>query len=337
MLDDPRVDAIDICVPGDLHAVIAEASLAAGKHVLCEKPLSNSLAEAEGMVAAARSAREHGIQSMVGYSYRFVPALAQARALVRAGRIGKIRHVRAQYLQDWIVAEDFPLVWRLDRERAGSGALGDLGAHIVDAATFVTGHHLIGVSALTETFVTERPLPAESGALAAIAGTGRGTVTVDDAAVFIGRTDGGALATFEATRFASGRKNAMRLEVNGSLGSIAFDFENPNELWFHDHTAAEAEAGFRRIHVTEPSHPYAGAWWPAGHGLGYDHAFVHEVVEFVGAIADGRTPAPSFEDGLAVQRVLDAVERSAAAESRWVGIDPHEAPRESSPASHTKE
>ncbi|KJQ53446.1 Gfo/Idh/MocA family protein [Microbacterium sp. SA39] len=324
LLDDPHVDVIDICVPGDLHAGIAEAALAAGKHVLCEKPLSNSLAEAESMVAAARSAREHGIQSMVGYSYRFVPALAHARELVRTGRLGKIRHVRAQYLQDWIVAEDFPLVWRLDRERAGSGALGDLGAHIVDAATFVTGHRLIGVSALTETFVTERPLPAESGALAATAGTGRGPVTVDDAAVFIGRTDGGALATFEATRFASGRKNAMRLEVNGSLGSISFDFENPNELWFHDHTVDESEAGFRRIHVTEPSHPFAGAWWPAGHGLGYDHAFVHEVVEFTRAIADRRTPDPSFEDGLAVQRVLDAVERSAAGQARWVPLDPRE-------------
>uniref|UniRef100_UPI00406C70C4 Gfo/Idh/MocA family protein n=1 Tax=Microbacterium sp. LWH11-1.2 TaxID=3135258 RepID=UPI00406C70C4 len=321
LLDDPRVDVVDICVPGDLHAVIAEEALAAGKHVLCEKPLSNSLAEAESMVAAARSARERGIQSMVGYSYRFVPALAHARALVGAGRLGTIHHVRAQYLQDWIVDEHFPLVWRLDRERAGSGALGDIGAHIVDAAVFVTGQRLTGVSALTETFVRERPLPAATGALAATAGTGYGRVTVDDAAVFIGRTDGGALATFEATRFAAGRKNAMRLEVNGSLGSVSFDFESADELWFHDHTVDASEAGFRRIHMTEPSHPYAGAWWPAGHGLGYDHAFVHEVVDFVRAIAERRTPEPSFEDGLYVQRVLDAVERSAASDAGWTPVD----------------
>lgn len=321
MVTHPDIDAIDICAPGHLHAIVAEAALAAGKHVLCEKPLSNSLVEGERMVDAAVHARGRGVRSMVGYSYRFTPALAYARKLVQAGRLGTIRHIRAQYLQDWIVDEDFPRVWRLDRDKAGSGALGDIGAHIIDLARFVTGHRLLGVSALTETFVKERPLPADSGALAATAGTGRGEVTVDDAAVFVGRTDQGALATFEATRFATGRKNALRLEINGSLGSLTFDFESLNELVFYDHGLSAEEAGFRRILVTEPGHPYAGSWWPAGHGLGYDHVFVHEVTAFARAIASGADPEPSFEDGLYVQRVLDAVERSAAGTAGWTPVD----------------
>ncbi|MGH3520508.1 MAG: Gfo/Idh/MocA family protein, partial [Haloechinothrix sp.] len=208
------VDLVDICTPGDTHAEIAIAALAAGKHVLCEKPLANSVAEAKVMVDAAEKARHQGIRSMVGFTYRRVPAIALARRLVRAGRIGSIRHVRAQYLQDWISDPEAPLSWRLQKERAGSGALGDIGAHIVDLTHYITGEQITGVSALLDTFVKERPLPGP-------ALEGRGEVTVDDAAVFIGRLAGGALATFEATRVAAGRKNAIRIELNGSEGSIA--------------------------------------------------------------------------------------------------------------------
>lgn len=322
------IDVIDICTPGHLHAEIAIAALDAGIHVLCEKPLANSVEEAERMAAAAERAAAHGVQAMVGFSYRRTPALAYARRLIEDGRLGTIRHIRAQYLQDWIVDPEFPLVWRLDAEQAGSGALGDIGAHIIDLARFVTGHELTGVSALSSTFVTERPLPTASSGLSATAGSGSGAdgnramgrVTVDDAVVFIGRTDGGALATFEATRFASGRKNAMRLEVDGSLGSIAFDFERLNELQFHDHTLPAEESGFRRILVTEPEHPYAAAWWPAGHGLGYEHTFVHEVADFARDLAAGSAPEPGFADGLVAQRILDAVATSASADAAWTTI-----------------
>jgi predicted dehydrogenase len=315
------IGLVDICTPGDTHAEIAIAALAAGKHVLCEKPLANTVDEAVAMVEAAEKAKAKGVRSMVAFNYRRVPALALARKLISGGKLGTIRHVRAQYLQDWIVDPEFPLVWRLDKEKAGSGALGDIGAHIIDLAQFVTGSRITGVSGLTETFVTERPLVASSAGLAGEASTERGTVTVDDAALFTARFDSGALGSFEATRFASGRKNAMRIEINGSDGSIAFDFESMNELSFHDHTEDADIAGFRRILVTESTHPYLSAWWPPGHGLGYEHSFTHEVYDFLVAIEAGRDPEPSFADGLQVQRVLAAVEQSAAAQSVWTAIE----------------
>lgn len=315
------IGLVDICTPGDTHAEIAIAALAAGKHVLCEKPLANTVDEAVAMVEAAERAKAKGVRSMVAFNYRRVPALALARKLISGGKLGTIRHVRAHYLQDWIVDPEFPLVWRLDKEKAGSGALGDIGAHIIDLAQFVTGARITGVSGLTETFVTERPLVASSAGLAGEASTERGTVTVDDAALFTARFDSGALGSFEATRFASGRKNAMRIEVNGSDGSIAFDFESMNELSFHDHTEDADIAGFRRILVTESTHPYLSAWWPPGHGLGYEHSFTHEVYDFLVAIEAGRDPEPSFADGLQVQRVLAAVEQSAAAHSVWTVIE----------------
>jgi predicted dehydrogenase len=322
------IDLVDICTPGDTHAEIAVAALAAGKHVLCEKPLANSVAEAQEMTRAAEEAKARGVRAMVGFTYRRVPAIALARQLVADGRIGTIRHVRAQYLQDWVTDPQAPLTWRLEKAKAGSGALGDIGAHIIDLTQFITGESILGVSAAMETFVKQRPLPSEpddatTGAtLAATAGdeTRMGDVTVDDAAVFIARFSGGALATFEATRFASGRKNAIRLEINGSAGSLAFDFEDMNVLEFFDNTEPAATAGFRRILVTEPTHPYVGAWWPPGHGLGYEHAFTHQAVDLLTAIAKGDDPAPSFADGLRVQRVLDAVERSANASSAWTEI-----------------
>ncbi|MEZ0161956.1 Gfo/Idh/MocA family protein [Streptomyces griseorubens] len=306
------IDLVDICTPGDSHAEIALAALAAGKHVLCEKPLANTVAEAEAMARAAQEARDRGQAAMVGFNYRRVPATALARRMVEEGRIGTLRHVRVVYLQDWLVDPQFPLTWRLRREQAGSGSLGDLGAHIVDLAQYLAGERLAGVSALTETFVRERPLPtASSSGLAAVSAAGTGPVTVDDAALFTGRFASGALASFEATRYATGRKNALRIELNGERGSLAFDLERLNELEYHDGTGDATHGGFRRILVTEPDHPYLDAWWPPGHGLGYEHTFAHQARDLVHAIAEGRGPEPSFADGLQVQRVLAAVEESA--------------------------
>jgi predicted dehydrogenase len=313
------VALVDICTPGDSHAEIAIAALDAGKHVLCEKPLANTVADAEAMADAAGTAAARGVRSMVGFTYRRVPAIALARRLVEQGRVGEIRHVRAQYLQDWIADPDFPLVWRLQKDRAGSGALGDIGAHIIDLTQHITGQRIGSVTAMLETFVKERPLPEESSGLAGAAGSERGPVTVDDTAVWLARFDGGAVGSFEATRFASGRKNAIRIEINGSAGSLAFDFESMNELSYYDATEDPDLAGFRRILVTEPTHPYVGAWWPPGHLLGYEHAFTHQAVDLVTAIAEGSDPAPSFADGLQVQRVLGAIEDSASS-GRWEEI-----------------
>ncbi|MFH9040530.1 Gfo/Idh/MocA family protein [Streptomyces sp. NPDC017966] len=315
------IDLVDICTPGDSHAEIALAALAAGKHVLCEKPLANSVEEAEAMTRAAEEAQARGQLAMVGFNYRRVPATALARRMVAEGRIGRLRHVRVAYLQDWLVDPQFPLTWRLRREHAGSGSLGDLGAHIVDLAQYLAGEQLAGVSALTETFVRERPLPtAPSAGLAAVSAAGTGQVTVDDAALFTGRFTSGALASFEATRYATGRKNALRIELNGERGSLAFDLERLNELEYHDGTEPGTHAGFRRILVTEPDHPYLEAWWPPGHGLGYEHTFVHQARDLVHAVAEGRGPAPSFADGLQVQRVLAAVEESAEKNSVYTPI-----------------
>jgi predicted dehydrogenase len=303
------VDLVDICTPGDSHAEIAIAALEAGKHVLCEKPLANSVAEAEAMAEAARRARERGVRAMVAFNYRRVPALAHARNLVASGALGEIRHVRSVYLQDWLSDPQSPMTWRLRRESAGSGALGDLGAHIVDAAQFVTGERITGVSALTKTFVNQRP--SETG--------GTDEVTVDDTALFLARLSSGAVASFEATRFALGRKNAMRLEVNGSKASLAFDFESMNELQWYE--GGGTEAGFRRILVTEPQHPYVGVWWPPGHLLGYEHTFTNEVADLLDAIGAGTDPEPGFDAGLRVQRVLHAVEESASTQSAWTAIE----------------
>ncbi|RYU15257.1 Gfo/Idh/MocA family protein [Nocardioides iriomotensis] len=307
------VDLVDICTPGDSHAEIAVAALDAGKHVLCEKPLANTVAEAEQMAEAAERARAAGVRAMVGFTYRRVPAIAFARQLVAEGRIGEVRHVRAQYLQDWIADPEAPHSWRLDKERAGSGALGDIGAHIVDLTQFITQDRITEVSGQLVTFVKERPVAAEHSGLSGTAGRAGETapVTVDDAAVFLAKFTGGAVGVFEATRFATGRKNAIRIEINGSAGSLAFDFEDMNVLHLYDATEPDETAGFKRILVTESTHPYVAAWWPPGHGLGYEHGFTHQVVDLVTAIAEGTDPAPTFADGLQVQRVLAAVETSS--------------------------
>jgi len=298
------IDLIDICTPGSSHAPIAMAALEAGKHVLCEKPLANTVQEAEAMAEAAAKASARGVRSMVAFNYRRVPAIELARRLVADGRLGRVHHVRAVYLQDWIVDPDFPLVWRLRAEEAGSGALGDIGSHIVDLAQHVTGRHVTGVSGLTETFVKSRP---------------GGEVTVDDAALALARLEGGAVATFEATRFATGRKNGLRIEVNGSAGSLAFDLERLNELELFDGADPAARQGFRRVLVTEADHPWVGAWWPPGHTIGWEHTFTHEVKDLLDDIAAERDPSPGFADGLQVQRVLDAMAASATT-GRWLDL-----------------
>jgi len=326
LLERDDVQLIDVCTPGDSHAEISVAALEAGKHVLCEKPLANTMAEAESMAAAAGRAQARGVRSMVGFNYRRVPALALARELIASGRVGEIRHVRASYLQDWLTDPAFPLTWRLQREHAGSGALGDLGAHIVDLAQYLTGQLIAGVSGAAATFVPTRPIQGGGGATPpgttppGTTGPVTGPVTVDDAVAFTARLESGALASFEATRFATGRKNALRIEVNGSGGSLAFDLERLNELEFYDEAEDAATAGFRRILVTEPGHPYLSAWWPPGHVLGWEHTFTHQVRDLVTAIGQGTDPEPSFADGLQVQHVLQAVSASAEAASRWTPV-----------------
>jgi predicted dehydrogenase len=271
------------------------------------------------MAAAAARASARGVRSMIGFNYRRVPAVALAAALVRDGRLGQIRQVRASYRQDWLADPAFPLTWRLQREHAGAGALGDLGSHIVDLAQHLTGEPITSVSGTTATFVGERPLAGPDGAAPSGAAPS-GAVTVDDAALFTARL-GPALGSFEATRFASGRKNELRIELNGQRGSLAFNLEQLNELEFYDAQDGEL-AGFRRILVTEPGHPYLSAWWPPGHLLGWDATFTHEIADLVTAIAAGTGPEPSFADGLQVQRVLAAVEDSADHQSQWTPVPP---------------
>ena len=316
------IAVIDVCTPGSSHAEISIAALEAGKHVMCEKPLANNAEEAVAMADAAAKAAVEGVRTMVAFNYRRVPAAAYARDLIAGGKLGEIRHVRAVYLQDWIVDPEFPLVWRLVADEAGSGALGDIGAHIVDLSQFLLGDHIDSVSALTETFIKERPLLAESDAgLGASGKSERGEVTVDDAALFLGRFAKGAVATFEATRFATGRKNGLRIEVNGSKGSLVFDLERLNELEVYLSDEDTGVEGFRRILVTNGGdHPYIGAWWPPGHIIGWEHTFIHEAKDFVEAIAAGEEASPSFADGLQVQRVLDAVVKSADS-SKWEKVE----------------
>lgn len=314
------IDIVDIVTPGDSHAEIAIAALEAGKHVLCEKPLANTVAEAEAMADAAARAAAKGVRSMVGFTYRRVPAVTFLRDLIAQGAVGRIAQVRAAYRQDWLVDPEMPLAWRLQKQHAGSGALGDIGAHIIDMTQFVTGLDVTAVSGVVDTIVTERPLHGSGSGLSGTAAEGYGEVTVDDVAIFTGRLSTGALVSFEATRFATGRKNALTLEVSGDKGALRFELEDLNTLWFYDRTAPAEMQGFTRILVTEAQHPYVAAWWPAGHMLGYEHGFSHQVVDLVTAIAGGSDPHPSFAEGLSVQRVLDAVEQSSERDSSWVPV-----------------
>jgi predicted dehydrogenase len=309
VLDRDDIDIVDICAPGWMHAEIAIAALEAGKHVLVEKPLANTLAEAEAMTDAARAARERGVQSMIGFNYRRVPALALARELIAEGRLGRVRHVRAAYLQDWLVDPESPMTWRLNKETAGSGALGDIASHAIDQVLFLLGDAVTEVSGRMHTFTTQRP-----GA------HGMEEVTVDDAAWATLSLASGAIASVEVSRVATGRKNSLTLEIYGDKGTILFDLESLNELGFLDASAPVREQGFRRILVNEPEHPYLAAWWPQGHTIGWEHTFTHEIRDFLTAISTGTPPSPSFEDGLDVQRILNAIEESAAAKSSTIPL-----------------
>jgi predicted dehydrogenase len=305
------VDIVDICTPGFLHAEIAIAALEAGKHVLCEKPLANDADEAVRMVEAARAARERGQVAALGHTYRRVPALAHARDLVAAGRLGEIRQVRASYLQDWLVDAEAGMSWRLRKETAGSGALGDIGSHAIDQIQFVTGQSVTAVRGRLATMVPERP--GEDGPE---------PVTVDDAAWASLELSGGAIASLEASRMATGRKNELSLEVYGTDGALRFDLERLDELWFLDATRPVAEQGFTRIVVTEPEHPYLEGWWPQGHVLGWENAFTNQARDLLLAVAE-RDPSaysPDFEDGLALQRVLEAIIDSDAADGATVRL-----------------
>jgi predicted dehydrogenase len=312
LLERDDIDLIDVATPGNTHHEIAVAALEAGKHVLCEKPLANTLEEAREMLEAAEAA---GVVNMVCFNYRRAPAVQLAKKLVDEGRLGEIRHWRAVYLQDFILDPEFPLIWRFNKEVAGSGALGDLGAHLIDLAHFLVGpiEEVIGA---TETFIRERPLEPD--------GNGTGPVTVDDAAAFLARFENGAMGTFEATRLAPGRKNHNSFEINGSKGSLVFDLERMNELEVYFEDDPPEAQGFRKILVTEPDHPYVGAWWPPGHIIGYEHTFVHTIKDLLDGISARKSPAPTFEDGYRCQAVLDAVDRSAES-GTWT--KPEQTPR----------
>ncbi len=298
----PEVDLVDVATPNDRHAEQAIAALEAGKHVACEKPLAGTLDDARAMRDAARRAKG---DTFVWYSYRRVPAVALAHQLVQSGWVGRLYHVRCAYLQGWGGPET-PLAWRFRRGVAGSGALGDLSAHIVDMARFISGEEIVEVSgSIVETFIKERPLIDDPGR------TGRSTV--DDAVLFLARFAGGAVATFESTRLATGVKNSNRIEIHGERGALRFDFERMNELQVFTADDPPELQGWRTIQVTHENHPWTGSWWPDGHGLGYEHTFVNQVADMVTAVSGGTpvVPLPDFDDAYQTQRVLEAAVVSA--------------------------
>ena len=299
------IDLIDICTPGNMHLPIAIAAAETGKVVFCEKPLANTLGDAERMLSAVQT---NGVLHMVCHNYRRVPAIALARQLIEEGRIGKIRHYRGTYLQDWIVNPAFPRIWRLEKASAGSGALGDIASHSIDLARYLVGE-IAEVAGLLETFITERPLEPGSSLMA--------PVDVDDAALSLVRFRNGAIGSIEGSRFATGRKNYNRFEINGSLGSIAFNLERMNELQLYIEEGPNS--GFTTILATDPTHPYIAGWWPPGHIIGYEHTFTHTVFDLLKAIDQQQLPTPNFEDGVRNQAVLDAIER-ASNSRRWEAV-----------------
>ena len=316
VIANPDIDVIDISTPGNTHAEIAIEAAKAGKAVWCEKPIGNTLKEAEDMLKAVM---EHTVPHAVFHNYRKAPAVALVKKMIEEGRLGTLYHFRAVYLQDWIADPSFPLVWRLQKEIAGSGTHGDINAHIIDLA-----RHLVGefdeVCGLLHTFVKQRPLAGEiDDKLGAKASDKMGDVTVDDAAMFLAKFKGGTLGTFEASRFAVGRKNKNSFEINGSKGSVVFDLERMNELeYFNNDDPADVQ-GFRRIQVTDSVHPYAGNFWPVGHIIGYEHTFVNLVADAVRNMSEGKPIEPNFVDGYENQKVLDAVERSSETKS-WIKL-----------------
>jgi len=315
---DPAIDIVDICTANDTHCEIAIAAAKAGKAVLCEKPLARTVAEARRMAAAVRTA---GVTNMICHNYRRIPAVALAKQMIERGELGQnIRHFRARYAQEWLANPDFPLTWRLKKDIAGSGAHGDIDAHIIDLARYLVGE-IKEVCGVMQTFVKERPLMEPDSVQPQPVKDGRkGRVTVDDAVSWIGRFKSGALANLEATRFAWGRKNHITFEINGDKGSLAFDFEDMNRLKFFSVADARPRRGFTDILVTDrDAHPYAKHWWPPGHIVGYEHTFVNTVADFITAVATGINVHPTFEDGLANMKVLAAVETSARTR-RWVNV-----------------
>jgi len=308
IIADPRIDIVDICTPNESHCEIAVAAAKAGKAILCEKPLARNVDEAEKMAQAVKKAR---VVNMICHNYRRVPAIALAKQMIERGEIGdRIFHFHARYAQDWIVDPNFPLVWRLQSDPAGSGALGDIFSHIVDLARYLVGEFREICGAM-ETFVKQRPLEKNRRV--------KGKVGVDDAVTMIGRFKNGALASLEATRFAPGRKNSITLEINGSAGSLFFDLEEMNRLRFYNAADPQDRQGFRDILVTEPTHPYIANWWPPGHVIGYEHTLVHTIADLAKAVAAGKSVQPSFTDGLHNQYVLDAVKESVRI-NKWIRL-----------------
>jgi len=311
------IGLVDVSTPGDSHAAIAIAAANEGKHVFCEKPLANTLTEARAM---AEAVKKNGVVGMVNFNYRRVPAVQLAKRLIQDGRIGKIYHWRSVYLQDWIMDPNFPVVWRLQKDIAGAGTLGDLGAHSIDLARMLVGE-ISEVTGMTETFIKQRPkLGGTTTSLGAVGTAEMGEVTVDDAALFMTRFENGAVGTFEATRFANGRRNYNSFEINGSKGSIVFNLERMNELQVLFNDDAADVQGFRTILVTEGVHPYMSAWWPAGHIIGWEHTFTHGVYDLINGIAKNVSPEPTFDDGVRCQAVLDAIETSAS-NKQWITPD----------------
>jgi predicted dehydrogenase len=302
------IDIIDISTPGDSHAEIAIEAAKAGKVVFCEKPLANTVKEAERMLAAVKKA---GVIHMICHNYRRVPAVMLAKQLIDDGKLGRLYHYRGVYLQDWVADPSVPLYWRLRKEAAGSGALGDIASHSLDLGRYLVGE-ITEVTGALETFVKERPLPENPKK--------KGKVTVDDASASVVRFANGALGTIEASRFATGRKNYNRFEINGSKGSIVFNFERMNELEVFLTDDERRVQGFHNVMVTDGStHPYFSHWWPEGHLIGYEHTFIHTVYDLLEAIAKNKVPTPNFEDGVRNQKVLDAMEK-AATTKRWVNV-----------------
>ncbi|WP_274649547.1 Gfo/Idh/MocA family protein [Paenibacillus humicola] len=316
LIERDDIDLIDIGAPNNAHAEIAVAAAEAGKHILCEKPLAMNTEEAKRMLEAVNKA---GVVHMICHNYRFVPAVQYAKKLIDEGKLGKILHIRANYLQDWIMDPSFPLVWRLKKEVCGSGALGDLSSHSLDLARFLVGEFK-EVNGMMETFVKERPVGEMSGGLSAdVKGEAMGKVDVDDASIFMARFENGAVGVFEATRFAGGNRNGNRFEINGTKGSIRWDMEQMNTLQLYSADDQAGMQGFRSINCQEEVHPYAGAYWPPAHIIGYEHTFINLVAELMNGIVSGQSPAPNFEDGLINQTVLEAVQKSAET-GRWVSV-----------------
>jgi predicted dehydrogenase len=311
VVERPDVDLVDICTPNNSHREIALAALAAGKMVACEKPLAMDAEEGAAMVAAAEAA---GRPTMVWFNYRRVPAMALARQLVDEGRIGRPYHLRSRWLQDWTISPDVPqggaALWRLERATAGSGVTGDLLAHSIDQAMWLNGP-IDAVAAVTETFVTERELQEHPGV--------RRPVEIDDASAFLARFANGSLGTFEATRYARGRKNENYFEINGEKGSLAFNLENAHELGYFTHEDEGHLRGWRTIQVWDSDHPYMEHWWVPGCSIGYEHTFINALADFLGGLASGTKTCPDFADAQATQVVCDAV-LQAADERRWVDL-----------------